>query len=187
MFPTYAQVQARKKGTGVGWQNNPDNYMQTGGYTAQPIIAENTQPVSPGSKYKPTVSPEQEKETSRLAKIVGKKIKDQARSISAVGSMVPFPLVQWPSIAINSGIGAMDVYDDVQEGDYGKAAFDLVTALPLPKLPTAGAPKELLKKINKYNNAALFTNTIGAADDIGLIETPSKKTGGAVKWLKKYQ
>jgi hypothetical protein len=141
--------------------------------------------ISVSSRYHTPLTAQQIAETNALSPKARKAALNTIRGMSAIGSMVPLPVVQYPSIAINSAIGAYDTYNDLKEGDTDKAAFDAFTALPLPYVNKGGLPKKIAEKVMRYNLFSGATNLIGAGDD--LQQAATKKYGGTVMQNKKMK
>jgi hypothetical protein len=104
---------------------------------------------------------------------------DVARMTSAAGSLVPHPYINIPSRVVNSAIGLYDAYNEYQNNDKEKAAFDFVTStLPWMKIPASTGlkgEKFIPKKVAKYNKFIKNVDHLGTADDMGNT------------WLQKYQ
>lgn len=107
---------------------------------------------------------------------------DITRKATAIGSLIPIPIIQYPSIAINSALGAYDVYEDVKEGNYRQAVIDGVTAVPLPYISSAGYVPKIAAKLNRYNSATTGVNAVGAVDDWGGLQ--QQAMGGKIKRKK---
>jgi hypothetical protein len=104
---------------------------------------------------------------------------DVARMTSAAGSLVPHPYINIPSRVVNSAIGLYDAYNEYQNNDKEKAAFDFVTStLPWLKIPASTGlkgEKFFPKNVAKYNKFIKNVDHLGTTDDIGNT------------WLQKYQ
>jgi hypothetical protein len=87
---------------------------------------------------------------------------------SAIGQFVPYPLIKYPSMAVNAAYGIGDAYSNYNEGDYLNAAINTAGAFPFGLFGKYGTAAEVA------GAAAEFT------DNFGLEQ---KKNGG---WLDKY-
>lgn len=104
---------------------------------------------------------------------------DVTRMTSAAGSLVPHPYINIPSRVVNSAIGLYDAYNEYQNNNKEKAAFDFVTStLPWMKLPASTGlkgEKFFPKKVANYNKFVKNVDHLGTADDMG------------GTWLSKYK
>jgi len=160
-------VREYKKGGKTQWDN------------PQATVDTSKQGVSAGTKSSAKLTKaEKEDAKKRMDKTV-----DITRKATAIGSMIPIPFIQYPSIAINSALGAYDVYEDVKEGNYRQAVIDGVTAVPLPYISSAGYAPKIAAKLNRYNSATVGVNAVGAVDDWDGLQ--QQAMGGKIK-RKKY-
>lgn len=84
------------------------------------------------------------------------------RAASALGQFVPNPMVRYPSMAVNSLLGGMDVYDDLKAGNKEAAAQDALFALPIPELNLT----KPAKLVRSAKTAKAAVNAGGLVNDV---------------------
>jgi hypothetical protein len=166
MLQQEKKIRSAEKKEYRGWLNQ---YQEGGNWKAD-TTANIEMPVSKGVSVSGFPNPGLYEQPSLL---------DVARMTSAAGSLVPHPYISIPSRVVNSAIGIYDAYNEYQNNDKEKAAFDLVTStLPWIKISASTGlkgEKFFPKKVAKYNKFIKNVDHLGTTDDIGNT------------WLQKYK
>ncbi len=123
-----------------------------------------------------------------------KPVVDALRVASAAGQFVPHPLVRYPSMAVNSMLGAVDVYDDYKRGDQTAMAQDALFALPIPAFKAMKPAKAAasLERLGAAVNAGGVVNDVsqvqyGAGGKVSDFETMPGRANALVESQEELQ
>lgn len=116
------------------------------------------------------------------AKQRGNIIWNNTRKLSTVGEMIPFPIIRYPSMVINSAINAVDTYDYAKSGNNQDAVLSATGIIPIPSFNTinslgVGLPSAQKKKVLKTALALTGLSIFNKSSDLTNNFTEFKKGG----------
>lgn len=126
------------------------------------------------------------------AKERGDVLWNAAKKLTAAGQFVPVPVVRYPSIALNSAMGATDAAFSYGEGDMINAKINAVGAIPLPGYGSIKALRSA-PGLNTRQKASVARTALGAlgidlfgasADLTDNFEMEKRKNGGNMTYYQ---
>lgn len=159
-------------------QYKPLKRHQKGGNTAEstavrkPVIPPVMQRTSPSEKDRLSALPSDYQfpdgrpwgDPSRV-----KERMNQFEKATSIAQLAPIPLIKYPAMVLNSALGGVDLYNDLQKGDLDNAQMDLISALPIPDgaaIKSLAQGSKAASKLYRSSKAADVANYVGIGTDV---------------------